>query len=95
MDEPASPLNLEIGNQYYHVSFYVAEWMNERKRLFELAFDRAMGDFLMKKKVLVPGKTLKIEINGRLYWYISAVVNRGVMWQPLAFPDKFVEEIKL
>jgi hypothetical protein len=97
VDEPKEPLNLDIGNLYYHVEFY--EWKQQlrRQRLFVAAFNRAMEQYFNQQDIpKLPGKAIKIIINERTYWYITALSRHGgIAWTPMFLPEEPVKEIVL
>ena len=98
VSEPAEPLNLEIGQRYYYVERDALQTMSTRKSLFDAAFYRAMEKMLWKEenKPKTIGQTLKVQINNRLYWYITIINRHGVLeWEFLARPEDAVADIIL
>lgn len=86
---PKKPVHLEIGTTYYNVSNRQDElWGRVSK--FRKILDSAIEGLLFSKEHRPTtrefGRTLKLTINGRIYWYTC--VSQGVAWwQKINWPE--------
>ena len=86
---PKKPVHLKIGTTYYNVSNRQDElWGRVSK--FRKILELAIGGLLFSKEHRPTtrefGRTLKLTINGRIYWYTC--VSQGVAWwQKINWPE--------
>jgi len=93
---PKKLLNLEIGNAWYKAEQRAME-LGERWHKFQTALAKAIIDYLWKEhKPTDADTTMKLNINGRDYWYRTYHNNAGVVvWQELIWPEDKVIKVEM
>ena len=95
-DKPKKLLNLKIGNAWYKAEHRSMD-MGGRWHKFTTVLARAINDYLWKEhKPTKPDTTMKLNINGRDYWYRTSHNNYGVIiWQELIWPEDRVIKVDM
>ena len=96
VDKPEHPIHLELGQKFYEVDQH-SRTIAKRKGIFLEAFNVAMNDWLREHNELraIPGKTLKVNINGRSYWFHPEPWGDDYKWVKMLWPDEDLIEVTL
>lgn len=95
VDEPETKLNLEIGQKYYNVDRKMRRYYGYAGK-FRTILTEAINRYLSDKcKAKKDGITLKLVINGRIYWYTSVMSIVGFKWEKVSWPDDNMIEVVL
>lgn len=97
-EEPERPINLEAGQRFYDVE-QQSQTVVKRSSVLCAAFEKAIWHwFYEQKKNLpkpAPGKSLKLKINGRSYWFQGEWEGRSYQWRRLHWPEEELIQVNI
>ncbi len=109
--KPPANANLDLGHEYRQFSWQRQRQLGGRIALLKIVLERAFERWLptletptsekehqtlQRKVALMASKMLRIQVNGRFYWYQFVPMMHGLgRWEPQYWPDKELEEINL
>ena len=93
--KPDEPICLEIGQAFYELDQYYNYSGNKRLYKVNAVFRMAMENYTKSNDFPKPkeGLTAQVKINGRIYWYRSAVSKVGYFWEELFWPERDVIKV--
>ena len=89
VDTPKSPINIEIGTNYYNADHRLMQ-LRQRVYKFRTILERSIWDNVYK----IPGEhgqTLQLKLNDSIYWFAHGQHN----WEKLCFPENNLIKIEL
>jgi len=95
VEKPKDPINHDLGQLYYETD----QRMNRYYKytgLFRTVLERALEMMLRENRPINEMQSLKLDINGRLFWYVAFRWPSGVLeWKKIAWPGDEVIEMKI
>jgi len=95
VDEPAKRINHELGQRYYNMERKLHRYYGYAG-MFHTILKQAIDEYLRKNfPPEKDGITLKLILNGRIYWYTSYTTQYRPEWKKVAWTEAEIMEITL
>jgi len=95
VEKPDHPKNLELGQEYYEKERKLLRY-GKYAHMFRTVLNRAIEDFLRENSPKKAHQTLKLDINGRNYWYRSVLGPRNYLsWSKICWAEDEIVELLL
>ena len=95
VDEPAERINHELGQRFYHAERKMERYYGYTS-MFGTILERAIDVYLRKNfPPEKDGVTLKLILNGRVYWYASYETQYKPEWKKVSWPEANTIEVIL
>lgn len=97
VDAPKKPIRHEIGQRFYEADCRMAE-VYGRVSKFRKTLEQAIENYLWKHvepTIKDVGKTLKLVINDRIYWYVGKFHGSVPVWEKVNWPDEEMKIVEL
>lgn len=88
-ETPKNPINLEIGNAYYHAEKRLMQ-IGSRVHKFRVILHRAVESRISKIKGK-PGEILQLKVDENSYWFQHG----SYSWEKMVFPEENLKIVEL